>query len=306
MQRIEIMRPGTWRAMGGQDVSFSEDQLRVAAVAYDAAKAPAPVVIGHPTVEAPAYGWVKALDFAEGVLGAYVGDLEPGFAEAVKAKRYNKVSASFFLPQAPANPRPGLVYLRHVGFLGAAAPAVSGLKPVSFAADDDAVLSFAHDADAFGIADAEASTYGRALSRIAELEAKAREHQQRDLASFCTELEKQGRLVPGLRNLALALLSGASADAVVSFGEGKTAQTLPQREALMKFLSLMPPVIAFGEIAGGSGPFAGGGEAAMQMPEGYTADPDREALARRAEALASKQQISFAEAVRTLSRGAGR
>ena len=48
----------------------------------------------------------------------------------VRAGRFKKVSASFYTPDSPHNPVPGVYYLRHVGFLGAQPPAVKGLAPV--------------------------------------------------------------------------------------------------------------------------------------------------------------------------------
>jgi hypothetical protein len=301
MHRVEIMRPGRFTASSGNEVAFAEDTLRLIAVSYDAAKAPAPVVIGHPKTNEPAFGWVKGMDFAEGTLGAYIGDLDPSFAEAVKAKRYQKVSASLFSPTAPANPRPGVFYLRHVGFLGAKAPAVPGLKPVSFAADDEGALDFAHDADAFGVTDGAASVTGRTLARLADLEARERQHAARAAVEFCDGLVKQGQLPNGLRELTIALLTH-SPEEVVGFGEGEAAQRLPQGEALRRLLSALPPMVHFGEIAKPDGVY-GEDPAPLEPPPGYAVDPAGVDLARRANAIAAAKGIAFDQAVRLASRG---
>jgi hypothetical protein len=306
MQRIEIMRPGRFQAMGGAEYGFTEDNLRLAAVAYDAAKAPAPVVIGHPATNAPAYGWVKGMDFADGTLGAYVAEMEPSFAETVKAGRYKKVSASFFGPNHSANPRPGVYYLRHVGFLGAAAPAVPGLKPVSFAADAADCLDFAHDVAEMRVLDAEASVTGRALARVAELEARQRVQDLREVAAFCDDLVLQARLPAGLRELAFAALSQAPESAVVSFGEGERAETVPQRDALRRLLSELPRMVSFGAMKDPGGPGGAAESDALDLPRGYTTDPDREAFARRAEGIATARNVSFAEAVRIAEREGAR
>jgi len=143
---IEVFRPGTFTPMSGNALSFSAQDLSSVAEVYDAVNMPAPVVVGHPNVDAPAFGWVEGLryDGESERLIATVGDIEPAFAEAVRAKRYRKVSISFFSPTAPNNPKPGAYYPRHLGFLGGAAPAVSGLKPVHFAApvDEDVTVEF--------------------------------------------------------------------------------------------------------------------------------------------------------------------
>ncbi|WP_246088759.1 hypothetical protein [Phreatobacter stygius] len=127
--------------MSGVAVTFSADDLRALASVYDAAAAPIPAVVGHPTTDAPAYGWATGLryDDANERLLADLGEVEPAFAEAVGAGRYKKVSFSLFPPDHPGNPKPGAWYPKHIGFLGAAAPAVPGLKPVQFSADDRAV-----------------------------------------------------------------------------------------------------------------------------------------------------------------------
>lgn len=140
MKKIEIFKVGSWTSAEGQTIRFTERDLQRTAAVYDPSKFDAPLVLGHPKTDAPAYGWVKRLSYAAGKLFAEIDDLEPAFSEAVSKKRYKKISASFYAPAHPGNPVPGTYYLRHIGFLGAAAPAVKGLKPVSFA--DAASLTF--------------------------------------------------------------------------------------------------------------------------------------------------------------------
>ena len=94
---------------------------------------------------------MTGVEFADDSLVAENDEVAPEFAEAVSAGRYKKVSASFFPPTAKNNPVPGVYYLKHVGFLGGAAPAVSGLGTVTDPAfadgEDDVVIEFS-DADA--------------------------------------------------------------------------------------------------------------------------------------------------------------
>ena len=134
---LHIFRPGRQTAMNGLTLEFTEADLAASAAAYDPAKHEAPIVIGHPKHDAPAYGWVKSLATAEDGLQAEPHQVDAAFAELVGAGRYKKISASFYLPDAPNNPVPGVYYLRHVGFLGAQPPAVKGLKAVAFADDPD-------------------------------------------------------------------------------------------------------------------------------------------------------------------------
>lgn len=142
---VEVFRAGTFRAMSGQDFSFSAEDVAAIAENYDAEKAPAPVVVGHPKSDDPAFGWAESFEVnAEGTLVASLGRLAPEFVSAVEQGRYRKISMKFFPPDAPGNPVPGTYYPRHVGFLGGAAPAVPGLKPVEFAdAAEDELIEIA-------------------------------------------------------------------------------------------------------------------------------------------------------------------
>lgn len=140
---IEIFRAGRHTAMSGKTLSFSAADLAASAAAYDPAVHEAPIVVGHPATDGPAYGWVERLAVDQDRLQATPRQVDPAFAELVVAGRFKYVSASFYAPDAPNNPKPGVWYLRHVGFLGAQPPAVKGLKPVSFAADEQGVVEFA-------------------------------------------------------------------------------------------------------------------------------------------------------------------
>lgn len=141
---IHIFRAGSHTAMQGQQLHFSEADLAASARAYDPAKHEAPLVIGHPAGNAPAYGWVSGLAVNDEGLFATPRQVEPQFAEAVAQGRHKKVSASFYAPNSPHNPVPGVYYLRHVGFLGGQPPAIKGLAPVEFAdggQEDDGVVT---------------------------------------------------------------------------------------------------------------------------------------------------------------------
>lgn len=136
--RIEVFRPGTFTPMIGAPVSYSAADLKAIADAYDPATAPAPIVIGHPKIDAPAYGWVESFDYDADAerLFANLHQIEPAFAAMVRDGRFKKVSMQFMRPDQASNPVPGTWYPMHVGFLGAAAPAVSGLKNVAFSGDE--------------------------------------------------------------------------------------------------------------------------------------------------------------------------
>lgn len=148
MKRIHFFKAGRHSAMSGAVINFTEADLQRSAAVYDPAVHEAPLVVGHPKTDGPAYGGVKAIQFADADLEAVPGDVDPAFAELVQAKRYGKVSASWYRPGSPQHPLAGkdghdAWYLRHIGFLGAQPPAIKGLRPIEFAADDaDSVVEF--------------------------------------------------------------------------------------------------------------------------------------------------------------------
>jgi hypothetical protein len=111
--------------------------------AYDPALHEAPLVIGHPKHDAPAAGWVQSLDAAGEGLIATPAQVDPAFAELVAQGSFKKISASFYHPDSPSNPVPGVYYLRHVGFLGAQPPAVKGLRAIELAEGEEGVVEFA-------------------------------------------------------------------------------------------------------------------------------------------------------------------
>lgn len=139
---IEIFRAGTHVDMHGREQTFTREDLVNLAAGYDPATSEAPIVIGHPQTNGPAYGWVRGLKADGDVLSAELHQVDADFAEMVRTGRFKKRSASFFLADGKDNPKPGGLYLRHVGFLGAAAPAVKGLKEVSFAGDEAGTVEF--------------------------------------------------------------------------------------------------------------------------------------------------------------------
>ena len=131
---IDICRAGDWRDMAGRDVRLDEDRLdRI--VAAQAAADPAPVVVGHPEANAPAFGWVDSLRRVGDRLQAKLRDISAPFREAVEAGRYAGRSIAL---QGDT--------LRHLGFLGGRAPAVPGLAPTCFASAPEMVIAFADSA----------------------------------------------------------------------------------------------------------------------------------------------------------------
>lgn len=142
MKPLHIFKPGQHTAMSGDSFNFSESDLAATVLAYSPALHEAPLVIGHPKHDAPAAGWVKSLQVTRDGLIAEPQQIDPAFAELIGKGAYKKISASFYHPDSPSNPVPGVYYLRHVGFLGAQPPSVKGLRPIELADADEGVIEF--------------------------------------------------------------------------------------------------------------------------------------------------------------------
>jgi len=146
-QKFAILRTGSFTSMEGARVIFSMRDLRDVVDSYDPVSDPAPLVIGHPATDDPAYGWVSNLSVENDKVMASVTHLDRKFAESVRGGRYRKVSVRLFPPDSPSNPKPGKYYLKHVGFLGGAAPAITGLGTASFSSQEVTTISLMEHAE---------------------------------------------------------------------------------------------------------------------------------------------------------------
>jgi len=149
-QWIEVFRAGRQTDSAGNTRDWTEQDLDTIVARYNPAVHEAPVTVGHPTDNAPAFGWVEALKREGKLLLAKFRQVMPEFEEGVKAGRWKKRSISLY---------PDLT-LRHVGFLGAMPPAVKGLADIAFRADDQAIT--------IEFSDGRFSTVGRVLRRLRE------------------------------------------------------------------------------------------------------------------------------------------
>ncbi|MDH3001470.1 hypothetical protein A1D23_13075 [Chelonobacter oris] len=125
MNLIEIFRAGTRKDANGNLITISREDLQKTVDNYSAEYHEAPIVIGHPKTDTPAFGWIAGLQLDGDVLKAQTKQVDSEFAELVREGKYKKISSAFYLPNSPSNPKPDGFYLRHVGFLGAMPPAVN-------------------------------------------------------------------------------------------------------------------------------------------------------------------------------------
>lgn len=257
---------------------MTEDTLRELAEGYDRDSAPAPVVIGHPQIDAPAYGWVETLFVQGGILKATLEDTAATFADMVKAGHYKRVSISAFPPQSPANPKPGKWYLKHVGFLGATAPAVPGLKPVRFAGTGGGIELYQDKPEPVDFAASDELTRLRRQAREFEVE----------------KLIQDGRVLPVFKDEVIAFAASLDDSQTVSFSE--TGDAVTRKNWFMSYLAKQPQAVSFGEFNMDAPPHQSHRQTA-HIPDGYQADPHGDDLFFTAQNVAREKGISFADAV---------
>lgn len=270
--RLHIFRAGLHTSGNGITRTYTADELAACAAAYDPARFAAPLVIGHPLDNTPAYGWVARLVAVGEDLFAEVDAIDPLLADAIRVGMYRKISASLYLPESPSNPAPGVLYLRHVGLLGGAAPAVKGLAPVTLAEGAEVVEQVAEFAE---VCRNQSEQGEHAMSEqnpeLAELKAKLsaieaenaglrataeaaaaalakhkHEAMHAEHAAFADSLVKAGKLTPAVVPAMVATLDHL-ATASANFAEGD--QQKPLASAFRDALAAMPAVIPMGEAA---------------------------------------------------------
>ena len=122
MSWIEIFKAGEHTDAQGQKRRWTQADLDKMVTQYNQGDHEAPLVLGHPKDNAPAYGWVESLKREGDLLLARPKEVVKKFQDWINEGRFKKRSISLY---------PDLT-LRHVGFLGAFPPSVKGLKDFKF------------------------------------------------------------------------------------------------------------------------------------------------------------------------------
>lgn len=311
---IEIFRPGVVIDDAGVERTFTADDIKAIAAGYDPALREAPLCIGHPAGNLPAYGWVQRLAVnAAGRLTMDPHQVEPQFAEMVSTGRFKKRSSAFYPPQHPSNPKPGTWYLRHVAFLGAQPPAVSGLKDIQFAEEDQGCVFFSEgnpqqpththqelsmeekerlEAEAKAAREAqeraekEAADAKAALAQFAE---QRRQDRHAGFVQFAAAQMKAGVLTKPEAAALPEVLAVMADSQPVEFSEGGATKKVSPVQWLQDFVSARKPVVQFGEF----NPGAGAGEGGQESVKGKS-DAEIDAAAKE---YARKHNVQYAEAL---------
>lgn len=166
---IEVFKAGTHTDASGNTRDWTTEDLDNIVNLYNNQnpedKHEAPVVIGHPEDDSPAYGWVDSLKRDGEVLLAKLTQLAPAFVEWVKQGLYKKRSISLYAD----------LMLKHIGFLGGVPPAVKGMADPAFKSGTESILfEFAESNN-----EEEPDTTGSAISNeFQELDQLIKIHQE--------------------------------------------------------------------------------------------------------------------------------
>lgn len=315
---FEVFRAGKY-----PQGDVTPEQVEEIARSYDPAWREAPAVLGHPKDDHPAMGWVEAVKAAGGTLLVKFQKLVPEFVEAVRKGLFSKVSVRLLKTERGW-------YLGHVGFLGAALPAVAGLAPIHFEEGGgetvDAEMEFTAAAGGEeGIVMTDAERKAAELEeRLKAAEAKLEQQQVEFTAQLVTERRarafasvkadlaarvKDGKLapslLPGLAEFVVALPDGDS-QAIEFTADGKPEKKTP-RALFLSFLDRLPTVVQFGQVAGresdpGAQPRSA--EFAELDVAGQTVDEESAALHRKALAYQEKHAgVRYGAAVKAVLAG---
>lgn len=125
---MEVFRCGKQTDSSGNSKNWTEEDLDKIVSKFEKGGEDIPATIGHPESDtAPAYGWFKKVFRKGNTLFAELSDVVDEFGDMLKKKMFRNRSIAL---------RPDFS-LRHIAFLGAAAPAVKGLADFNFKATED-------------------------------------------------------------------------------------------------------------------------------------------------------------------------
>ena len=133
-----------------------------------------------------------------------------------------------------------------------------------------------------------------ARDKAAKAQARHGEH-----TAFAEGLLKEGKLLPGNKDMAVAMLDFmAGQEQVVEFGEGEAKK--PLVDAFKAFLQSQPKQVEFAEISADKGR-KGAGSGEFAAPRGYDVDPARLALHQKALAYQEAHKVDYVTAVAAVS-----
>lgn len=280
---LEVFRSGDYGPKG----RWTDEALDQIAADYNSAIHEAPVTLDHAQT-GPALGWVAGLKRSGDRLVARLRDVNEDLMALLRKGAFKKRSVEIYR-QLPETTKP---YLKAVSFLGAAAPAVKGLRDVLFGEGASLILFGAGlgDHNAFEFEAEAALEEGTEFSPATSFE--ARELFAERFSELKMGLRRDGRWIPtweaqGIEEFCAAL---ATLDEI----QVRPGQFVHPSEWFSQFLRALPAYLPMGEAAP---PAERRGRASI--PTGTAVSQDSIELHRRVVAMRdARPELSYSQALR--------
>jgi len=317
---VAVFKIGTHTDKNGFEKDWTPEELKEAAGKYNPEKDEVPVVIGHPALNAPAYGWVKKFE-SDGVHLFADLELTDEFADLVEQGHFKKRSISINED----------LTVNHIGFLGAKKPAVKGLRDIQFSEDQTSrVIEFTqnltggnemdpketekklHEQERENLAkDKTLAEKDKTISEFSEknktvenenkalkekLQKIEREKRRTEFGSFCKEIDG---LPADQHATVVDFMEILDERGKYNFAEGGER---PAIERFQEFLKRLPKAAEYSEVATrSSAAQQQGGAAAAKtdfaIPPGAAVNPAEIEHHKRAKEYAEKNKVSYEVAV---------
>lgn len=270
MKWFAIFKTGKHTDSSGIEKQWTEKDLDKIVETYDPKKHEAPIVIGHPKSNAPAFGWIEKLKRVGDTLYALPKQLANEFVEMVNKGLFKKRSISLY-PDGS---------LRHIGFLGAQPPAVKGLPDVEFKDDDrsatiegeqftdldeaddkksdnEKIKELQKQIDSYQKQLSDMTTKEREFEQLqtkyaeiiveknrleAELSKQKRESEEKDFEEYLDKAISDGKLLPKMKEHFSKIYKVLYLTPEYEFSEGVKTQSV---DVIKEFIESMPRLIDF-------------------------------------------------------------
>lgn len=234
---IEVFRTGDY----GEKGSYTEADIDQIIANFNATDR-APIVVGHPSTDSPAWGWIDALKRKGDTLFARIAEMRDELKQAIADGRFR--NRSIRLIQRDDGPS-----LAHVGFLGGVLPEVKGLAPLpAFATGEGIEFEFGVPAPAADPMSKELDDLRRQLSdeinrraqveiELAELKAKTR---RQEFETWVSAQVEQGRIPVSLKDALISLLTSLPPAGEVAFAMGEKNMRASAVDLVKTIISALP------------------------------------------------------------------
>ena len=314
---------------------FTKKEISQIAKNYDPKFCEAPITIDHQQ-SGPAYGWVEDVKADGDILKVAFKDVPAEFEQSVNDGKYKKVSVELY-----RNLEGKGAYLKAVSFLGAAIPQVKGLEEIKFMESEADTYEFESEDETQQFSQAEIDNLKKQIdsleTQIAKFKQKDENREEKletikslkekisaltnEVASFKEKAEgkeavekelqdirtglknkeynefidkqiEKGILVPANKDIVLSVLQ--ELDSVTKFGEDSPVIV----NDFKSFIESLPNQVEYQEFATKEKQADGNDSDVDKFAD---ADEDSLEIFKEAKALATKENISFRDALLKLN-----